>query len=208
MKPCPVIKKIALALVFAVLGTVGVGLLLPRSWSVERSIVIDRPASQIYPLLFDLRRWQEWTVWTKAMDPLVRHSYEGPQDGVGAKMIWLGPKLGRGRIEITAAEATTGIELDEALESDLVNAHASLEFAAEGERTRVTWRDEGTLPLGAGIFLGTMEETLGSHLDASLKKLKATVEALPAPIKPPPVLDAGVTSPGLSEPVEDGGTTN
>ena len=53
------IKKIAIALVLAVLVTVGVGLALPRSWSVERSIVIARGPAQIYPYLFDLRRWQD-----------------------------------------------------------------------------------------------------------------------------------------------------
>jgi hypothetical protein len=179
-----VIKKIAIALVFAVLVTVGVGLALPRAWSLERSIVIARPAAMIYPYLFDLRRWQEWSVWTRAMDPQVRHTYEGPQDGVGAKWLWLGPKMGRGQLEITAADPVSGIELAQALESNEVNARGALRFSVEPEGTRVTWRDEGTLPLGAGLFRGMVETRLGEHFEASLEKLRRTVEALPEPVPP------------------------
>ena len=114
---------------------------------------------------------------------------------MGAKWLWLGPKMGRGRIEIVASDPRRGIDLDEAIESDVVNAHASLTFVAEGEGTRVTWRDEGTLPLIAGgFFRGTVEEMLNTHFAAGLLKLKTAVEALPEPVVVPsaPVVDAGV----------------
>lgn len=198
------LKKIAIAVVAAVLAVLGVAAVLPRSWSVERSIVIRSTPERIYPFLFDLRRWQEWSAWTRAIDPLVRHTYEGPQDGVGAKWIWMGPRMGRGQLEIVAADPSTGIELAQAIESEVVNAKASLRFSREAEGTRLTWRDEGTLPLlVGGFFRGTVEELLAAHLDASLEKLKATVEALPEPVKPqpapPPVFDAGVRDAGLED---------
>ena len=97
------IKKIAIALVAAVLLALGVGLALPREWKVEQQVVIHKPPARIHPLLFDLRRWQDWSVWTRAMDPQLRNTYEGPQDGVGAKWLWLGPKMGRGRIDAALA---------------------------------------------------------------------------------------------------------
>lgn len=195
------IKKIAIAVVAAVLAVLGVAAALPRGWSVERSIVIRSAPERVYPLLFDLRRWQEWSAWTKALDPLVRNTYEGPQDGVGAKWIWMGPRMGRGQLEIVAADPATGIELAQAIESEVVNAKASLRFSREGDDTRLTWRDEGTLPLlVGGLFRGTVEARLGGHLEASLEKLKATVEALPQPARPPPapapVADAGLEDAG------------
>lgn len=190
------IKKIAIALVALALATLGVGFLLPRGWKVERHVVIHAPPTRIHPLLFDLRRWQDWSVWTRAMDPALRNTYEGPQDGVGAKWSWLGPKMGRGRIEIVASDPQRGIELAEAIESEVVNAHASLAFTPEGEGTRVTWRDEGTLPpIVGGFFRSTVEEVLAANLAAGLEKLKATVEALPEPVLRAPVIptppDAG-----------------
>lgn len=172
------IKKFSIILVALTVLTLGAGLVLPRTWRVERHVVINAPPERIHPLLFDLKRWQEWSLWTRAMDPLLRNTYEGPQDGVGAKWLWLGPTMGRGQIVITASDPQHGIELDESIESEVVNARASFAFTSEGDATRVTWVDEGTLPLVAGgFFRGTLEEKLGAHLAASLERLKAVVEA-------------------------------
>lgn len=178
------IKKIAIALVALVVLTTAVGAALPRTWRVERSVVIASTPERIFPYLNDLKRWQEWSVWTKAMDPLVRHMFEGPQDGVGARWSWLGPKMGQGKIEIVEADPAVGISLSESIESPTENAHASLRFTREGAQTRVTWIDEGTLPwVVGGFFRGTVEEVLSANFETSLNKLKAVVEALP----PPPV---------------------
>ncbi len=178
------IKKIAIALVALVVLTTAVGAALPRTWRVERSVVIASTPERIFPYLNDLKRWQEWSVWTKAMDPLVRHMFEGPQDGVGARWSWLGPKMGQGKIEIVEAAPAVGISLSESIESPTENARASLRFTREGAQTRVTWIDEGTLPwVVGGFFRGTVEEVLSANFETSLNRLKAVVEALP----PPPV---------------------
>ena len=117
-------------------------------------------------------------MWTRAMDPQLRNTYEGPQEGVGAKWMWLGPKMGRGRMVIVASDPLRGIELEQAIESDEVNARASLSLSREGAGTRLTWIDEGTLPfLVGGFFRGTVERQLGEHLAASLEKLRALAEA-------------------------------
>jgi hypothetical protein len=176
-----VIKKFAIALVAAVIVSIGAGALLPRGWRVERQVVIDAPPERIYGMLFDLKRWQDWCVWTRAMDPLLRNTYEGPQEGVGAKWLWLGPKMGRGSLMIVAADPARGIVLDQAIESEQVNAHASISLSPEGTSTRVTWVDEGTLPpIFGGLFRATVEDGLAGHMAASLSKLEALLET-PSP---------------------------
>lgn len=188
-------KKIAIALIAVVLIALGVGLVLPRSWEIERSVVIDAAPERIAPLVFDLHRWQDWSVWTKALDPLVRNTFEGPADGVGAKWLWLGPTMGRGRIEIVAADPKRGIELVQALESERVNSHGTIAFSVEGNSTRVTWIDRGELPLLGGFFKSSFETRLGENLEKSLAKLKTLVDALPpvvAPVVPVVPVDAGV----------------
>ena len=171
-------RKFALAVIAVIFVTLGVGAALPRSWKVERHVVINAAPERVHRLVFDLKRWQDWSVWTRALDPQLRNTYEGPQDGVGAKWLWLGPKMGRGQMVIVASDPLRGIELDEALESETVNAHASLTFTTEAGGTRVTWVDEGTLPpITGGLFRRTVEDQLGSHLATSLEKLKAVVEA-------------------------------
>lgn len=175
------IKKFALALVAAVLLAIGASSLLPRGWRVERQLLIDAPPQRIYPMLVDFRRWQDWSVWTSDLDPLLRNTYEGPPEGVGAKWLWLGPKMGRGYLMIVAADPAHRIVLDQAIESEQVNAHASLSLTPEGTSTRVTWVDEGTLPpLVGGLFRATVEDGLARHMAASLQKLKALLEG-PSP---------------------------
>lgn len=193
-------KKIAIPLIFAVLLAFGVGLALPRTWRVEQHIVIDAPPELIYRYLVDLRRWQDWSVWTRAMDPLVRNTYEGPPDGLGAKWLWLGPKMGRGRMEIVACDPRLGLELDEAIESEVVNGHASLSFSHDDSGTRVTWVDEGLLPLGmGGFFRSSVEELLAANFSRSLRNLKRVVEALPeAKLQQKSILDGGSPADGGS----------
>lgn len=196
------LKKVALALVGLVVVLVVVGLALPRRWRVERSVVIDAPSTRIHPFLNDLRRWQEWAAWTRELDPQVRNAYEGPQDGLGAKWSWMGPQMGRGRMEIVATDPAVGLTVDEAIESDEVNAKSVFTYAPVGASTKVTWVDEGTLPpVVGGYFRGMIEELLGGHFEKGLAKLKGLVEALPPPppnvVVPPPApapLDGGSAS--------------
>ncbi|MBL8914216.1 MAG: SRPBCC family protein [Archangium sp.] len=170
------IKKLSIAVIAVVVLGALVAAALPREWKVSRSIVIAAPAAKIHPLIVDLKRWQDWSPWTRSLDPQLRNIYEGPADGVGAKWAWLGPKMGRGTITIVEEDAATGIALEERIESDDVNAHARIAYAAEGDGTRVTWTDEGTLPPMSGLFRGSVETELGAHFDAGLAKLKQLAE--------------------------------
>lgn len=200
------IKKIAIALVVAVAGAGAIAASMPRTWKVEQSVVIDAPPERIHPFVDDLKHWQEWSPWTKSLDPAVRHLFEGEPNGVGARWTWMGPKMGQGTIEIVESSPTTGITLVETIEAATPNARATIRYSAEGPGTRVTWTDEGTLPIVVGgLFRGTVEAQLSAFLSRGLEKLKATVEAAPPPrVFPVPRslgVDAGAAlDGGLAEP--------
>ncbi len=163
-------------MVLALVGLVAlVGLALPRSWHVERSVVIAASPEQIAPYLIDLRRWQDWSSRTKAADPLVRNTYEGPDDGVGGKWLWLGPVAGRGFMQVQSV--TPGrVVLSLALDGMEVNVLDDFTLTPEGDGTRVSWVDRGALPVFGGLFLGTVESRLGASLELGLARLKALVE--------------------------------
>ena len=175
MKPPSLSKKIAIAVLAICVLSAVVLAALPRSWSVERSIVINAPEAKIVPYVVDLHRWQDWSPWTKSHDPLARFSFEGPQQGVGAKWSWLGPVMGRGQLEVTSA-IPGYVTLSEALDGERVNANATFTFRAQGNSTVVTWRDSGELPAFGGVFVGSVERSLAKSFDAGLVKLKTTVE--------------------------------
>lgn len=185
------LKKAAILVAILAVLIGGIGAVLPRQWHVERSVRIEATPDRILPFVANLRRWQEWAVWTKAMDPNVLNTFAGPDEGVGARWQWQGPVMGRGAITVTQADAT-GVSFDEAIESDTVNAHGGLRFTADGTGTRVTWTDDGTLPPMGGFFRENLEHMLGEHFEKGLGALKAVVEKQPPPqpLPPPSSLEA------------------
>jgi len=82
-----VLKKFASAVIIIVILFVVIGLLLPSKAHVERVIEIAAPAEQIVPHVLDFRKWNAWSPWAEH-DPNMQLTFEGPQTGVGAKMIW------------------------------------------------------------------------------------------------------------------------
>jgi uncharacterized membrane protein len=179
------VGRIALGVLAVLVVLALVGALRSRQWHVEQSVIINAPPARIHPFIEDLRKWPEWTVWNKGLDPKVVWTWEGPDRGVGARWAWNGPVMGKGRLEIVESDPEKGVRVDEAIESEVVNAHGHLAYSAAGGGTKVTWVDEGVLPAIVGsYFRGMIEQMLNDNLAQGLAKLKATVEALPPP-KPP-----------------------
>jgi hypothetical protein len=191
-----ILGRIALGLVGLLVLALIIGALLPRRWHVEQSIVIKAPPERIHPFLDDLHKWADWAAWNKAMDPQVVWTYEGPDRGVGARWAWSGPVMGKGRMEIVRSDPAVGLTVDEAIESEVVNAQGRFVYTREGDATKVTWTDEGDLPpIIGGYFRGMIEKMLADNFSRGLEKLKGLVEALPPPAPPAPL------------PVEDAGTS-
>jgi hypothetical protein len=155
------------------------GALSPPIWRVEVRRTIAATPAQIHPLLVDLRAWQRWAGWNEAFDPEVTFSFAGPAVGVGASWSWRGPKMGRGTITITKADSEAGVWLDEAIESDEINAHGSITYTViDAQQTMVTWRDEGRLPpIIGGLMRASVEAGLTTHFGVALDRLAAAASA-------------------------------
>src|SRR5579872_487637 len=98
-------KKILLVLVALVLVAFIVGLLLPSKVVVERSVLINRPASMVFATVNSFELFPKWSPW-QDLDPNMHQNTDGPREGVGAKLIWSGnDKVGSGSDTITAFDA-------------------------------------------------------------------------------------------------------
>jgi hypothetical protein len=84
------LKKAAVFVGAVALLIATIGALLPRQWRVERSIRVEAPPERVLPFVANLRRWQDWAVWTKTMDPKLVNTWGGPDEGVGARWQWQG----------------------------------------------------------------------------------------------------------------------
>lgn len=175
------LKKILLGIIGLAIVLALVGFLLPREVHVERSIVIDRPASVVFATVNSFQRFDEWSPWQE-LDPNMKQGASGPRSGVGATLTWSGnDKVGTGTQKITAVEPDRTVTTELAFDG-MTPAKAEFRLAPAGTGTQVTWTmdsDMGTNPIGRyfGLMLDGM---IGKDYERGLTKLKAVVEKLPA----------------------------
>jgi len=177
-----ILKKILLGLAFLIAMLVIVGFLLPRDVHLERAVTLDAPQSTVFALLNDYSRFNEWSPWA-GIDPQAKYSYEGPSQGVGARMAWQSDhsEVGNGSQEITASQPYDRVEssLDFGPQG---TADAFFQLSREGDATKVVWGFDGDMgfnPIGRyfGLF---MESMLGPSYEKGLASLKQLAESLPS----------------------------
>jgi hypothetical protein len=161
---------------------IAVGLALPATWHVERSVVVDATPAQVHRYVESLPAWRLWTPWNDATTPDARWAYGGPSTGPGAWMSWSGEATGRGSLRVRESDPESGVTFDEVIDAELVNATGTITYARVGTKTRVTWTDDGRLPAVFGPYLrSARQEELETFMEAGLRNLKALVESQVAP---------------------------
>lgn len=151
----------------------------PDTFRVQRSELISAPPERVYPQIVALRTFNTWNPYA-LRDPTSRVSYEGPEEGVGARHRFAGGKSGTGYVEIT------GVKPNEAVSMRLVmlkpfKADNAIEFLLRpvAGGTEVSWAMQGRQPLLAKamtLFLDC-DRMVGGDFETGLKSLKAKLEA-------------------------------
>ncbi len=175
-------KWIAVSLGALLIVFVAVGMVLPSSYSLERSLTIDAAPETIHRLVGDLRQWPAWTPWIEA-DPTIQTTYGPTTTGVGASQTWTG-KDGLGELTLTSSDPQTGVEYDIVFDERFM-ATGVLHYEATPNGTLVVWSMKGEMDNFISRYMGLLMNALvGPDLESGLGKLKAVVEALP-PEGPP-----------------------
>jgi len=108
------LKFLAIVGVIAFIGVAGIliyAATLPKEFSVSRSVAINAPPEKIFPLINDLKRFNEWNPFAK-QDPTMVITYDGPQSGKGAAYSWDSKgKAGKGSSGITDASPPSRVNL-------------------------------------------------------------------------------------------------
>jgi uncharacterized protein YndB with AHSA1/START domain len=172
-----VIKWLLIVIVIVAVGLVGVGLLLPSKFRVERSTTINAPAEKIYGLVADPKAWGRWTVWNKR-DPAMKIAYSGPPSGVGAKWSWESKTEGNGIMEFTRADPPKVVEFNLSFPDMKMTSQGSMVLEPSAASTKVTWSNYGDLggnPL-VRYFGLVMDRMVGPDFEAGLAGLKALAE--------------------------------
>lgn len=175
-----ILAGIGLVLVAGVLVVLALAATKPDVFRVERSVTINAPAEQIYPLIEDFQEWPKWSPFEN-LDPQMQKTFSGAERGQGAVYAWDGnSQAGKGRIEIIEAAAPSKLGMTLDFERPF-ECHNQVLFTLEpvGDGTKVTWAMSGP-----NQFMGKVMQVLlntdamvGSQFESGLAKLKAEAES-------------------------------
>jgi effector-binding domain-containing protein len=171
-------------IVFIVLGIVAllviVGLILPKSFSVERSVEIDAPPAIVKPQVVKFENFAEWEPWGDA-DPDMQVTIEGEDGTVGAKYLWKGnDDVDSGIQEIVAMDENrvdVKLTFTEPWETEDKTYYL---FDDTEEGTKVTWGMEGNMPFPMNLMtlVMDMEQMIGEQYSEGLNRLKERCEKM------------------------------
>lgn len=150
------------------------------TYTVERAVTIEAPASAIYPLLADFHQWGAWSPWEE-LDPDMQRTFSGSDAGPGAVYEWSGNrKAGAGRMEITDADEPSVVDIDlQFLKPFKAHNTTTFTLAEEGSGTTVHWTMTGAktfMTKVMGIFK-SMDAMIGPDFEKGLAKLKVAAES-------------------------------
>lgn len=167
---------IAMGILFGVF--ILIGLMLPGSMQVQRSIEIEAPPARVFPLVNNLREFNRWAPWS-ARGQQARFDYSGPASGVGARMSWRNDEAGSqgGSQQVVGSNPPHQVEFSvEFGPQGAATAAIELEPTATG--SRVTWRFDYSIGYDlVGRYIGAlMEGTMGERYAIGLGRLKTLAE--------------------------------
>lgn len=151
-----------------------VGLVLPGTWTTERSATLEAPPGRVFPWIETPAAWRSWTAW-----PEVALEATGPARGQGATVQWDDEAWGDGVFTITASEAPREVRYEVRVQEGSMVTRGRLLLEPADAGTRVTWRESGDFgwnPLMGYAALG-MDRMQGAELEKGLTRLDSVVAA-------------------------------
>ncbi|RUL80031.1 polyketide cyclase [Dyella choica] len=99
------VLEFIVALIIVVVAGVVVGIIMPGSGHVERSLVVSKDLRQVYDMVSNFRTFPDYAV-LRAYDPRTQYSLSGSAFGAGSEISWSSQddKVGEGKLTIANAK--------------------------------------------------------------------------------------------------------
>jgi hypothetical protein len=173
-----VLKWIGIILVSLVVILLIIALILPKNFSVERSVVIDAPRDQVYEELAYLANFDRWSPWAK-LDTAMQFEINGQDGTVGATYEWEGNEdVGKGKITIDHMQDDSIAQTLTFLEPWESSATTYYTLEDTAGKVRVSWgfQTSAGIPMNIFLALGGMEDMVAEDFQKGLDTLKSLVE--------------------------------
>jgi hypothetical protein len=175
-----VLQTILLVLAILVGLVLVIALFVAKDYTVIRSIVINRPLSDVFAYIRVLKNHKNFSTWEQ-VDPNMQSVYTGTDGEVGSMHAWKGPgNTGEGEQEIK--KITEGSRIDNELRFFKPMAGVSPVYytteAVSNNQTKVSWVMSGhnNYPKNIILLIFNMEKMIGTQHAKSLENLKVLLE--------------------------------
>ena len=167
---------LAIAILLLILG-----LIAPKRFEVNRSIIVNKPLSEVFDYLKYIKNQDDWSPWKKK-DPDMKQTFEGTDGEVGFISKWEGNKVvGSGEQEIKRIVENESIETElRFLKPWKSQSDAYLRVVSlDSQQTNVTWGFSGKNKFPFSIFMlfMNMDKAVGKDFEEGLSNLKQQLES-------------------------------
>jgi hypothetical protein len=162
----------ALIIIFLVVAA-----LMPKTYNIEKTIVIKRTAGEVMKRIGNLNDYALWNPWQQA-DPTAKKTITGTPSTAGHKYAWEGKKTGVGSLTLSSLDEKH-IHFDlEFLKPWKSKAKDNWLFEHWGDgETKVTWQNSGELPWPIARLMGpVINKNLTHQFGTGLDNLKRLCE--------------------------------
>ena len=174
-----ILKIIGIVLGCLVAIIIVLGLIAPKEFKIERSIVI--PTSNKEVVFKNISTWSDFLKWNpwSSKDPNQKLTYSGTEGQVGANYKWQGnDSVGEGEMTITAITPFEEVDMDlHFIKPFEANNKTIFKMTPEGQGYKVSWEMNGASPFPFNIvnLFMDMEKMIGPDFEQGLKNLKEKV---------------------------------
>jgi len=154
-------------------------LIAPKTYQVERKIVVSENIDTVFKSLCSLKEQQIWSPWA-VRDPQMKVEYKGIDGEVGSMTHWVGNKeVGEGEQEITKIVANDYIETElRFLKPFKSTSVGFFKIKEMGEDTEVTWgfKGENKFPMTIMMLFMDMDKAIGKDFGEGMSNFKNYIE--------------------------------
>jgi hypothetical protein len=176
-----ILKLVGIGFGLAALLVIAVGLVLPREYSITRTVVIEAPVQTVHEHVGDLKHWPRWVPWLTG-DPSTVVIPGDQSTGKGAHFSWT-TKSGGGELTFHRSQEDWGVSFEMILGKQKRLSACSLLYRPIQQGTEVTWQLQGDngMDIMGRYFSLLLNPLMGPMLDDGLAQLKELIETSASP---------------------------
>ncbi|PKA83955.1 polyketide cyclase/dehydrase/lipid transport protein [Ulvibacter sp. MAR_2010_11] len=155
-------------------------LVAPKTYNIQRSVVIKRPLGDVFQYLKLVKNQDHWSPWKKK-DPDMKSESVGIDGTVGFINKWEGNKqVGSGEQEITKIVENERVDTELRFFKPWKSTSDGylLVEAVDASSTKVIWGFKGTnkVPMNIMMLFFNMDKAVGKDFEEGLASLKTELE--------------------------------